>query len=92
MVKNHKLAKSIMDSRYVKVPKSLAKKIHRHDKCNLVLYIDHNTSINILKRLKIFNLATKSDYYRLSQELWEVTPVEISMRSVKQEETTGLIR
>ena len=94
MVKNHKLVKSIMDSSCVnKVPKILAKKIHRCDKCNLVLSIDHNTSIDILKkRLKIFNLYAKSDYHRLPQELREVTPAEISMRSMKQEETTGLVR
>ncbi|MEX2313073.1 MAG: RNA-guided endonuclease TnpB family protein [Nitrosopumilaceae archaeon] len=116
MVKNHKLARSIMDSSWGtflqkleykcklfvevsaknttidcsrcgnKVPKSLAIRIHRCDKCNLVLDRDHNASINILKKgLKIFNLSAKADYHRLPQELREVTPVEISMRSVKQE-------
>ena len=66
MVKNHKLAKSIMDSRCVKVPKSLAKKLHRCDKYNLVLCIDHNASINILKKgLNFFNLYAKADYHKL---------------------------
>jgi len=123
MVKNHKLARSIMDSSWGtflqkleykckllvevpsrnttidcsrcgnKVPKSLAMRIHRCDKCNLVLDRDHNASINILKKgLKIFNLSAKADYHRLPQELREVTPVEISMRSMKQEEATGLVR
>lgn len=121
MVKNHKLARSIMDSSWGtflqkleykckllvevpsrnttidcskcgnKVPKNLAMRIHRCDKCNLVLDRDHNASINILKKgLKIFNLSAKDDY-RLPQELREVTPVEISMRSVKQEEITNLL-
>ena len=86
MVKNHKLVKSVMDSRCVKVPKSLAKKLHRCDKCNLVLGRDHNTSINILKKgLKIFNLSVKADYHRLPQELRELTPVEISKKSMKRE-------
>ena len=123
MVKNHKLARSIMDSSWGtflqkleykcklfvevpsrnttidcsrcgnKVPKSLAMRIHRCDKCNLVLDRDHNASINILKKgLKIFNLSAKDDYHRLPQELREVTPVEIAMRSMKQEEATGLVR
>jgi putative transposase len=122
MVKNHKLARSIMDSSWGtflqkleykckllvevpsrnttidcsrcgnKVPKNLAMRIHRCDKCNLVLDRDHNASINILKKgLKIFNLSAKDDY-RLPQELREVTPVEISMRLMKQEEATGLVR
>ncbi len=122
MVKNHKLARSIMDSSWGtflqkleykckllvevpsrnttidcskcgnKVPKNLAMRIHRCDKCNLVLDRDHNASINILKKgLSFFNLSAKADYHRLPQELREVTPVEISIRSRKQEETTGLI-
>jgi len=74
------------------MPKSLAIRIHRCDKCNLVLDRDHNASINILKKgLEIFNMLAKVDYPRLPQELREVTPVEISMRSVKQEETTNLL-
>jgi putative transposase len=123
MVKNHKLARSIMDSSWgtfvqkleykckllVEVParnttidcsrcgnkvaKSLATRIHRCDKCNLVLDRDYNASINILKkRLEIFNLSTKIDYDRLPQELREVTPVEITKWSRKQEEATGLVR
>jgi hypothetical protein len=47
---------------------------------------DHNASINILKKgLKIFNQD------KLPQGLREVTPVEISMRSLKQEEFTQLV-
>lgn len=122
MVKNHKLARSIMDSSWGlflkkleykckllvevpaknttidcsrcgnKVPKSLAVRIHRCNKCNLVTDRDYNASINILKNgLEIFNLPTKDDYHRLPQELREVTPVEISMRSLKQEEITQLV-
>ena len=118
MVKNHKLARSIMDSSwgtflqkleykcklYVEVeprnttidcsrcgnnvPKSLAVRIHRCGKCNLVIDRDYNASINILQKgLKIFNLSAKSDY-RLPQELREVTPVEISKKSVNQEANT----
>ena len=109
MVKNHKLARSIMDSSWNaflqkleykckllikvsarnttidcsrcgnKVPKSLAVRIHRCNKCNLVINRDYNASINILQKgLKIFS-------QKLPQELREVTPVEISKKSMKQE-------
>jgi putative transposase len=61
-----------------KVPKSLAVRIHRCNICNLVMDRDYNASINVLQKgLNIFGLP---------QELRKVTPVEISMRSVKQEE------
>jgi len=66
-----------------KVPKSLAVRIHRCDKCNLVIDRDYNASINILQKgLDIFGIGLDM---KLPQELREVTPVEISMRSVKQE-------
>jgi putative transposase len=108
MVKNHHLARSILDSGWGiftnmlnyksilvevpaknttvdcsrcgnSVPKTLAVRIHRCDVCGLTLDRDHNASINILKKgLDIFNI-------KLPQELREVTPVEISMRSRKQE-------
>ena len=62
-----------------KVPKNLAVRIHRCDKCNLVIDRDYNASINILQKgLKMFS-------QKLPQELWKVTPVEISKKSVKQE-------
>jgi len=54
-----------------KVPKSLAARIHRCNKCNLVIDRDYNASINILNRLP--------------QELRKEIPVEISMRSMTQE-------
>ena len=61
------------------VPKPLAVRTHRCDRCGLVLDRDHNAAINILKKgLDIFRI-------KLPQELREVTPVEISTRSRKQE-------
>jgi putative transposase len=110
MVKNHRLARNILDSGWgifanmldyktllvevvarnttIKcsrcgnpVPKSLAVRIHRCNRCGLILDRDHNAAINILKNgLEIFNI-------KLPQELREVTPVEILQRSVKQEAT-----
>ena len=63
-----------------KIPKSLAVRIHRCDKCNLVIDRDYNASINILQKgLKIFNQN------KLPQELREVKLVEISKKSVMQE-------
>ena len=105
MIKNHKLARSIMDSSWGlflkkleykcklfvevpsrnttvdcsrcgnKIPKSLAARIHKCDKCGLIIDRDYNASINILNK----------GLNKLPQELREATPVEISMRSVKQE-------
>lgn len=113
MVKNHRLAQSIMDSSWGtfiqkleykckilvevparnitidcsrcgnKVPKSLAVRIHKCDKCNLVLDRDHNASINILNRG--LNMLAKVSH-ELPQELREVTLVEMPLASRKQEE------
>jgi putative transposase len=55
-----------------KVPKSLAVRTHRCDKCDLVLHRDHNSGINILQQV-------------IPQELRKSTPVEISKRSMTQE-------
>ena len=45
-----------------------------------------DTAINILKKgLDIFGI-------KLPQELREITPVEIVMQSLKQEEATGLVQ
>ena len=75
-----------------RVPKNLAVRIHKCDKCDLILDRDYNASINILRKgLEIFNLSTK-DGHRLPQELRKVTPVEILMKSMKQEEITGFVQ
>ena len=111
MVKNHRLARNILDSSWgtftsmldykckmlievsarnttidcsrcgKSVSKSLAVRTHKCDMCGLILDRDHNASINILKKgLHIFNI-------KLPQELREVTPVETSKLSRKQEDT-----
>jgi putative transposase len=112
MVKNHRLARSILDSGWGtfgmmldykcmmvevpaknttiqcsrcgnSVPKTLAVRTHRCV-CGLILDRDHNAAINILKKgLNIFGITYQES--NLPQELREVTPVEISMRSRKQE-------
>ena len=111
MVKNHRLAQSIMDASWgtflqkleykckmiIKVsarnttidcsrcgnavPKSLAIRIHRCNKCNLILDRDHNASINILNK----------GLNKLPQELRKVMLVESPKGSVKQEEATQLV-
>ncbi|MFQ5782904.1 MAG: RNA-guided endonuclease InsQ/TnpB family protein [Nitrosopumilus sp.] len=63
------------------VPKSLAIRIHRCDKCGLVLDRDYNASINILNK----------GLNKLPQELREVTLVENPKDSTKQEETTTFV-
>jgi putative transposase len=110
MVKNHRMARSILDSGWGifgnmldyktllievpsknttvncsrcgnMVPKSLAVRTHQCDRCGLVLDRDHNASINILKKgLEIFGIT-----HQIQQELREVTPVEITKWSMKQE-------
>ena len=61
-----------------KVPKSLAIRIHRCDRCGLVIDRDHNASLNILQR-------GLQSLLGVPQELRELTPVEIQMGSGKQE-------
>jgi len=109
MAKNHKLARSIMDSSwgaflqkleykckmFVKVParnttidcsrcanrvpKNLAVRIHKCDKCGLVMDRDYNASINILnKGLNIFDKSPQATI-SVPQELRELTPVEIKI-------------
>ncbi len=63
------------------VPKSLAVRIHKCDKCGLVLDRDHNASINILNK----------GLNKLPQELWKVTLVESLKGSMKQEESIQLV-
>lgn len=70
------------------VPKGLAIRIHRCERCGLVLDRDYNASINILKKgLEIFQITNYN--IKLPQELREVTSVEISMRSMKQKKTNN---
>jgi putative transposase len=114
MVKNHRLARGIMDSSWGiftnmldyktmlvevrpknttidcsrcgnRVPKTLAVRVHKCNKCGLVLDRDHNAAINILKKgLSVFGILDHIQKI-VPQELREVTPVEISKRSKKQE-------
>jgi len=116
MVKNHRLARNILDSGWGiftnmldyktmrvevparnttmqcsrcgnMVPKSLAVRTHKCDACGLILDRDHNAAINILiKGLEIFGLSPQA-IISVPQELRELTPVEISKRSRKQEAT-----
>jgi len=109
MVKNHRLAQSIMDASWSTflqkleykckllvevparnttidcsrcdnaVPKSLAIRIHRCDKCGLVLDRDHNASINILNK----------GLNKLPQEMRKVTLVENPKDSMKQEKVNN---
>lgn len=106
MVKNHHLARHVLDSGWRtfnillgykakivvevdpkntsidcsrcgnKTPKSLAVRIHRCDRCGLVIDRDYNASLNIKQRgLKQLLMGHE-----------EVTPVEILRESVKQEQ------
>jgi putative transposase len=112
MVKNHHLARHVLDSGWRtskrlldykaklvievesaytsidcfkcgnKVPKSLAVRIHRCDRCGLVIDRDYNASLNIKQRGPLL----------LPQGPREVTPVEIQCESMMQEETIGQIQ
>lgn len=62
-----------------RVPKTLAIRIHVCNACGLILDRDYNAAINILNK-------------GILQELQEFTPVEISMRSMNQEEAAGFVR
>ena len=65
------------------VPKSLAVRTHVCPECGAVLDRDHNSSLNIKRNgLELLGL--------LPVERWEVTPVEIAVRSRKQEEAHAL--
>jgi putative transposase len=59
-----------------KVPKTLAVRIHRCDRCHIAIDRDYNASLNIKQRGLLL----------LPQGLREVTPVEIALQSMKQEE------
>jgi len=115
MVRNHKLARAILDcgwgtfkemleykaklvigvepaytsiecSRcHEMVPKSLAVRTHVCPNCSLILDRDYNSAIVVEQRGCALLLC-------LPQGLREVTPVEISKRSMKQEEAIGLVR
>lgn len=105
MVKNHRLARKMLDSGWgiffnllkyktnvvqvlannttidcsrcsTRIPKTLAIRIHVCNTCGLVLDRDYNAAINILNK-------------GILQELQKFTPVEISMRSMNQEEAVG---
>lgn len=67
------------------VPKTLAVRTHVCDQCGLVLDRDHNSANTIHNR----GLALLE---QLPMEHREVTPAEIPMESMKQEETIGLVR
>ena len=67
-----------------KVPKSLAVRTHRCDVCGLVLDRDHNASITIFNR----GMAL----LELPMVHREVTPVEISRRSRKQEAVAAVVK
>ena len=64
-----------------RVPKSLGVRVHKCDRCGLVIDRDYNASLNIKQR--------GLQQLKLPQELREVTPVEILSESMKQEETIG---
>jgi putative transposase len=131
MVKNHHLARHILDSGWRtfkvmleykakmvievesahtsidcsrcgnKVPKSLAVRTHRCDKCGIVIDRDYNASLNILERglshLLLQRRRQQQQQKLLPVERREVTPAEIApllastsagghVRSLKQEE------
>lgn len=62
-----------------KVPKPLAMRVHRCDRCGLVIDRDYNASLNIRQR----------GLQKLLMGHEEVTPVKILSESMKQEQTVG---
>lgn len=75
-----------------KVPKTLAIRTHRCNRCGLVLDRDHNAAINILQRYAIARSNGSRLKGTVPQELREHTPVEIQRGSRKQEDAIGFIR
>ncbi len=66
------------------VPKTLAIRTSVCEQCGLILDRDHNSAKTIHDRGLML--------LELPMEYREVTPVEISRRSLKQEEAIGLVR
>ncbi len=122
MVKNHHLARHILDSGWGyfknmleykakikievnaaytsvdcsrcghKIPKTLAVRTHRCDRCGVVLDRDHNAALNILQRGRAM-LYLPQVHYQLPMGHGEFTPVEIECsRSLKQEEAPEFIQ
>jgi putative transposase len=75
-----------------RVPKSLAVRRHRCDKCGLTIDRDYNASMNILKRGLSSLMSITHVLYGLPQELREVTLVETAQRSRKQEAHDEYVR
>jgi putative transposase len=70
-----------------KVPKSLAVRTHRCDRCGIVLDRDYNAALNIMQRGRAMLCK------QLPKVHGEVTPVlEIVRQSMKQEESSGQVQ